>query len=122
MKKYISIIIGIITALTASAASYTTVTIDNIGYRLYDETMEAHVYFDINSTQISVSGNRLELPEKVKNVEKIYTVTEIEHFECGNTALTLVTPATMTKVVDVKRGVKVLVLGESVGQWIVREY
>ena len=114
MTKYIYIIVSVLMSMAASAASYTTVTIDNIGYRLYDETMEAHVYLNTYGTQISVPGNRLELPRTVKNDNKTYTVTEIEHFECGNTTLTLVTPATMTKVVDVKRGVKVLVLGESV--------
>jgi len=100
--------------LTGHAASYTTVTIDNIVYRLYDETMEAHVYHDKSSTSLSVTNNRLELPEKVTNETKEYKVTEIEYFRCGNTALALVTPKTMTKVASVKKGVKTLVLGVGV--------
>ena len=98
-------------ALTGHAASYTTVTIDDISYRLYEETMEAHVYHDKSSTSVTVTNNRLELPEKVTNDSKEYTLTEIEYFRCGNTALTLVTPKTVTKVANVKKGVKTLVLG-----------
>ena len=114
MKKYIFIIICMLMVLTGHAASYTTVTIDNIVYRLYDETMEAHVYHDKSSTSLSVTNNRLELPEKVTNETKEYKVTEIEYFRCGNTALALVTPKTMTKVASVKKGVKTLVLGVGV--------
>ena len=101
-------------ALTGHAASYTTVTIDNIVYRLYGETMEAHVYHDKGSTSLTVTDNRLELPEKVSNESKEYKVTEIEYFSCNNTALTLVTPKTVTTVASVKKGVKTLVLGTGV--------
>ena len=58
MTKYIYIIVSVLMSMAASAASYTTVTIDNIGYRVYDETMEAHVYLNTYGTQISVPGNR----------------------------------------------------------------
>ena len=98
-------------ALTGHAASYTTVTIDNIVYRLYGETMEAHVYHNKSSASLTVTDNRLELPEKVTNESKEYKVTEIEYFSCNNTALTLVTPKTVTTVASVKKGVKTLVLG-----------
>ena len=101
-------------ALTGHAASYTTVTIDNIVYRLYGETMEAHVYHDKGSTSLTVTDNRLELPEKVSNESKEYKVTEIEYFSCNNMALTLVTPKTVTTVASVKKGVKTLVLGTGV--------
>ena len=114
MKKYIYIILGMLMALSAHAASYTTVTIDNIGYRLYAETMEAHVYHDKSSTSLTVTDNRLVLPEKVTNDDKEYTVTEIEYFRCGNTNLTLVTPNSMKTVASVKSGVKTLVLSAGV--------
>ena len=78
MKRYLYIIIGALIGLSAQAASYTTATIDNITYRLYDELSEAHVYHDKSSTSITVTDNRLELPEKVTNGDKEYTVTEIE--------------------------------------------
>ena len=111
MKRYINMFICLLSALTVSAASYTTATIDNITYRLYDELSEAHVYHDKSSTSITVTDNRLELPEKVNSGDKEYTVTEIEYFRCGNTSLTLVTPKTMKSVANVKKGVKKLVLG-----------
>ena len=100
-------------ALTGHAASYITVTIDNIVYRLYDETMEAHVYHN-KSGSLTVTDNRLVLPEKVTNDDKEYTVTEIEYFRCGNTNLTLVTPNSMKTVASVKSGVKTLVLSAGV--------
>ncbi len=114
MKRYINMFICLLSALTASAASYTTATIDNITYRLYDEISEAHVYHDKSSTSITVTDNRLELPEKVTSGDKEYTVTEIEYFRCGSTALTLVTPKTVKSVANVKKGVKTLVLGAGV--------
>ena len=114
MKRYLFSQIALFMALIAQAASYTTVTIDQIPYRLYDETMEAHVYLNSSSTTLTVTNNRLELPEKVTNAEKEYTVTEIEYFSCGNTVLELVTPKTMTRVVSVKKGVKTLTLGAAV--------
>jgi len=114
MKRYLFSQIALFMALIAQAASYTTVTIDQIPYRLYDETMEAHVYLNSSSTTLTVTNNRLELPEKVTNAEKEYTVTEIEYFSCGNTVLELVTPKTMTRVSNVKNGVKTLTLGAAV--------
>ena len=114
MKRYLYIIIDALIGLSAQAASYTTATIDNITYRLYDELSEAHVYHDKSSTFITVTDNRLELPEKVTNGDKEYTVTEIEYFRCGNTALTLVTPSTVKSIKYVKKGVKKLVLGKGV--------
>ena len=101
-------------ALTAQAASYTTATIDDIVYRLYSETMEAHVYHDKSSTTLNVTNNRLELPEKVTNESKDYMVTEVEYFRCNNTGLTLVIPKTVKTVSSVKKGVKTLVLGAGV--------
>ena len=100
-------------AIASRAASYTSVTIDNIGYRLYKETKEAHVYHD-SYNSLTVTNNKLELPEKVIKDSTEYVVTEIEYFSCGNTVLTLVVPKTIKKVNSVKSGVKTLVLGAGV--------
>ena len=74
--------------------------------------MEAHVY---SSNSLSVTNNRLELPESVTNGTRTYTVTEIEHFHCGNSSsLELVVPKTVRKVSSVQNGVSKLVLGSGV--------
>ena len=102
-------------ALIAQAASYTTVTIDQIPYRLYDETMEAHVYYDNNFAEPNVTNNRIELPETVNYDDKTYTVTEIKHFSSnGSKSYTIVTSSTVTKVSSVYSGVIRLILAENV--------
>ncbi|MDE5570862.1 MAG: chitobiase/beta-hexosaminidase C-terminal domain-containing protein, partial [Prevotella sp.] len=113
MRKCLYIIIGVLMAIASRAASYTSVTIDNIGYRLYKETKEAHVYHN-SYNLLTVTNNKLELPEKVTKDSTEYVVTEIEYFSCGNTVLTLVVPKTVKNVYNVKSGVKTLVLGAGV--------
>ena len=112
MKKLLSCIIALLATLAVSAASYTTITVDGIDYRLYEGTMEAHVY---SAQTLSVTNNRLELPESVTNGTRTYTVTEIEYFHCGYTSsLELVVPKTVRKVSSVLNGVSKLVLGSGV--------
>ncbi|MDE6002085.1 MAG: leucine-rich repeat domain-containing protein, partial [Prevotella sp.] len=113
MRKCLYIIIGVLMAIASRAASYTSVTIGNIDYRLYEETKEAHVYHN-SYNLLTVTNNKLELPEKVTQDSTEYVVTEIEYFSCNNTVLTLVVPKTVKNVYNVKRGVKTLVLGAGV--------
>ena len=112
MRRYILIISCLLVALMSHG--YTTETIDNISYRLYADTKEAHIYEDIDAALI-VDNNVLVLPESVVgNDDVTYKVTGIEYFRTGNSDLKLVTSNTMTFVSDIRSGVKILRLSKSI--------
>ena len=108
MKKYISIIIGIITAFTASA----DVTIDNITYVLDDTNMEARVKTSLSG--VSFADNKVTIPEKITNDEKEYTVVGIESFSNDGAKHEMVLPSSVTYIKSVKAGIVTLNVSASV--------
>jgi len=116
MKRIIlvSVLMSVLGQVQSLAGIGYSVTIDNILYQLYNnETKEAHVYH-ISNESLSITNNRLELPETVIYDNQTYTVTNVDYFAIGNTSLELVTPKTVKSVQNVKSGVKKIVLGTGV--------